>query len=513
MRKDLLLTPKQMSDMEKRFFAETGTKSIDLMECAAGALVSVLIERFGINKTIFFACGPGGNGGDGLAAARLYKEAGGSAAIVLSEAPKSCDAKENYRRAIDAGVRETAFATLEAHCDMQPDIWVDALFGTGLSRAPEGAARVLIARMNADRASFGRPVIAVDIPSGLSGLSGSSLGLCVIADITVTFQLAKTGHYLNDGLDVAGEVLIQDIGIPASFLPPILEIAHLSAVPSALPAPKRNIHKGSRGHVLIVAGSFGMAGAVAFAAGAALRSGAGLVTVACPASIVPILQGLEPCAMCVPLPEADGALSIDAVPPLRALFEGKQVVAVGCGLSRRCAPEILEAILDSRLPSIIDADALNLLSEHRALLHKLHENCVLTPHPGEARRLLGRALTEPLSDARALSAMGCMVVLKGASRVISMPGSALEISATGCSGMAKGGSGDVFTGVLAGLWGLPDLLPSACEIHGLAGILAEKAYGNRGMTARNIMEMLPRAFQCMEKNNCLQASPCWCDKP
>ena len=414
----LILTPEQMRKMEQLYFAESGVPSIEVMEQAASALASLLVERFGDFRTIFFACGPGGNGGDGLAAARLLKPRGADVAFVLAEEPKSPDAIENLRRAREAGVRE-----LSADSRERPDVWVDALFGTGLSRAPAGNAAALIRRMNEDRLRHGSKIVAVDIPSGLSGLSGHGFpsahddmehpGVCVHADVTLALRYAKTGHYLNDGLDVCGEVRTANIDIrPTQAWRELLDVTGrnylFDAPQDFMPQHPRNTHKGERGHVLVVAGSVGMAGAAALCAGAALRSGAGLVTVACPASIVPILQVLEPCAMCVPLPERDGALAAEAADRLWELRDGKQIVA-GPGLSRRCAPEVLEALLapkDGRPASLVlDADALNILAEHRELLAMAGLSCVLTPHPGEARRLLGRELTDPVSDARALAAL------------------------------------------------------------------------------------------------------------
>ena len=497
----LILTPEQMRKMEQLYFAGSGVASIEVMEQAASALASLLVERFGDFRTIFFACGPGGNGGDGLAAARLLKPRGADVAFVLAEEPKSPDAIENLRRAREAGVRE-----LSADSRERPDVWVDALFGTGLSRAPAGSAAALIRRMNEDRLRHGSKIVAVDIPSGLSGLSGRGFpsahddtehpGVCVHADVTLALRYAKTGHYLNDGLDVCGEVRTANIDIRPTqawreFLDATGRNYLFDAPQDFMPQYPRNTHKGERGHVLVVAGSVGMAGAAALCAGAALRSGAGLVTVACPASIVPILQVLEPCAMCVPLPEKDGALAAEAADILWELRDGKRIVA-GPGLSRRCAPQVLEALLAPKggrpASLVLDADALNILAEHRELLAMAGLSCVLTPHPGEARRLLGRELTDPVSDARALAALGdelgCKVVLKGASRVV-------------CEGApVKGGSGDVFAGLLAGLrcceWGN---IAAACEVHGLAGALAEEKYGDTAMTSRDLLEMLPEAFR------------------
>ena len=486
---DILLTPRQMADMERRFYAASGTRSIALMERAAREFTNVLLQEVRAGETAFFACGPGGNGGDGLASARMAQQAGVHATAVLAGEVLSPDARENLERARLAGVRILPFCEWDA--SREPDVWIDALYGTGLSRAPEGAARELIRAMNRSAA----PVYAVDIPSGLDGLSGAAYDPAVRAKRTVSFQTAKTGHFLADGLDRTGRLTVRDIGIPDSLLPE--DYALLADAEVLREEPRRNVHKGVNGHLLLIAGSVGMAGAAALAAGAALKSGAGLVTVACPEEIVPVVQVLAPCAMCAPLPSMDGALSPEAARRLPGLFAGKRAVAVGCGLSGRCAEAVVRCVLESDLCVVLDADALNLIAKHD-LCGLLAPRHVITPHPGEARRLLGRAPADPLSDARALAEWGCTAVLKGASRVI-CAGRETYVSATGAAGMAKGGSGDVFTGVVGAVLCRdgrvePGRIAAAAEIHGLAGALAQKALGSRGMTARDILDRLPEAF-------------------
>ena len=272
-----LISPAAMRDMEQRYFAGTDTPSIDLMERAARALTVSLSKRYGLDKLIGFACGPGGNGGDGYACARMYAKIGGKCAVFPAAPPRTPDAVRNRARALEMGVPEMTLEDLGT----SPDIWVDALYGTGLSRAPEGVAARLIERMNADAAN-GVPLVAVDIPSGLNGATGTAFSPCVRADVTVTFQFAKTGHFLADGLDMCGEVETVDIGIPPAFFPEgmagLMTAADARAV---LPEKPRNAHKGNNGHLLIVAGSVGMAGAAAMCALSALRSGAGLAGCPC----------------------------------------------------------------------------------------------------------------------------------------------------------------------------------------------------------------------------------------
>lgn len=497
-----LITPAQMRDMEQRYFAETGTRSIVLMEQAARALCDAIIKEYGPNRQVHFACGPGGNGGDGYACARMYAWAGGRCALFPAAPPTSPDAIKNRELALAAGIPELDPGSAAE----VPDVWVDALYGTGLSRAPEGAAAALIDRMNCD-GRRGASVVAVDIPSGLNGLSGAAFSPCVRADMTVTFQLEKTGLRLGDGLDMCGGIEAVDIGIPPAFLPDGLAALMTPAdALRALPPKPRNAHKTMNGHLLIVAGSTGMAGAAAMCAQAALRSGAGLVTVACPESVLGIVQVLTPCAMALPLPEENGALSPGAADALRPALAGKHAVACGCGLSRRAAPQALRLLLSCGLPAVFDADALNLIAADESLKALLQPHHLITPHPGEAARLLGRAAANPISDAFALRALGCQAILKGATSVIPVGGQA-RLSASGCPGMAKGGSGDVLTGLAGALTAqcaaagtamtgeaLAECAAAASELHGLAGELAQAHVGVRGMCATDIVDALPRAL-------------------
>lgn len=446
-----MISPRRMQECERAFFRAGSVSSIDVMERAARALADAIAAELPAGGRINFACGPGGNGGDGLACARMlngqYR-----CRVFLTKTPTHPDTVDNLRRAKLAGVTvvemERAESTGEPACsgaagslscaqdfkaamakrgddervakantensisdnsvesppsdakdaahfpsqcsapvdsaNTSPDAWVDALFGTGLSRAPHGAAARLIERMNRDHAAGAR-VYAADIPSGLNGATGEACSPCVAADRTVTFHMLKSGLKLADGLDACGEITVADVGFPAAQFS--TEAQWIEPRDAALPERPRNIHKGLCGHLLIVAGSFGMAGAAALCASAALRSGAGLVSIACAHSIVPILQTIVPGAMCIPLAERDGAISAEAVETLRDALRGKSAMVVGCGLSRRAAPEIVETVLGSGLPAVVDADALNLMAEHPKMLRLLRSSHVLTPHPGEARRL------------------------------------------------------------------------------------------------------------------------------
>lgn len=492
-----LITPQAMRAGEARYFAASGVPSIEVMERAATALAGGIASELPAGATIYFACGTGGNGGDGTACARLLCDRF-NCIIVQPRPPKSPDAMENLRRAMDCGIAVAEDASQLP----QPDAWVDALFGTGLTRAPSGAEGTLIGRINADHARGAR-VYAADIPSGLNGETGAAYDPCVQADATVTFQYLKTGMTLGDGLDACGSITVADVGFPAEdFERNTAALFGPDDLGRILQKRPRNVHKGDCGHLLIVAGSFGMAGAAALCARAALRSGVGLVSIACVRSIVPILQTLVPQAMCIPLDESEGAISAEALPALEAALKGKSAVAVGPGLSRRADAGVLRLVLESGLPAVIDADGLNILSEQRELLTLLTSQHVLTPHPGEAARLLGRPCTHPLNDAAALCELGASVLLKGAASVVRSPECPTAwISASGCQGMARGGSGDVLTGILGALLadrrGVNPAHAAACasEIHGLAGELAQRRYGARSMNAADILEFLPEVFR------------------
>ena len=495
-----LLLPEEMREAEKRYMAENGIRSIDLMETAAGQLVSAMLEIAPDirGRTVCFACGPGGNGGDGCAAARLFASSFGRAAVLspLGVEAARGDALVNLRRAREtAGVAFVGMEGLDAI--ERPAMWVDAMFGIGLTRPLEGACARLAERMARDRAQGSR-VLAVDIPSGIHGGSGRDLGGAVAADFTVTFETAKTGHYLNDGLDACGALTVRPIGLGGSVLPENA-VRLIRRGDLALPRRPRNAHKGTFGHLLIVAGSLGMAGAACLCARAALRSGAGLVSVACPSPIVPILQAQAPGAMAIPLPDREGVVSPEAVPVLKQALSGKTALAVGPGLRRSAPPEIVETALRAELPAVLDADALNILADHPELLPLLGPRHVLTPHPGEAARLLGRRVEDPVRDARALGAAGCVALLKGASSVIA--GRHTSVSTAGCCGMARGGSGDILTGMIGGMlaWGCPpeEAACLASEFHGMAGELAQKSLGPYAMAAEDLLTCIPAVLsQC-----------------
>lgn len=493
-----VLTGGQMRDMERRYFAASGASSLELMERAAAGVVRVLHGMDGAAERIaIFVCGPGGNGGDGFAAARLHAQHGGKAIVVplRPEAALAGDARTNCELArTTPGV---AFAGLEDLDRLPPPaVWVDAMFGIGLKRPLEPEYLPLVRRM-AEDAARGARVLAVDVASGLDADTGRALGEAVRATDTVTFECPKAGHLMEDGLDLTGHLHVVPIGIPEALRPPdALLHPSIEDVRSRLKPRARNSHKGSYGHLLIVAGSRGMAGAAALTALGALKSGVGLVTVACPESIVSAVQAVAPCAMCLPLPERDGAIGALALEPLERAVAGANALAVGPGLTTRAAPAVLRCLLESGLPAAVDADALNLMARDRSLIGLLMSHHVLTPHPREAERLLGTRPSGPIEGAMALRALGATALYKGASSVIA--GDALYIRTDGTPGMATGGTGDVLTGIIGALLaqGYPPTEAAflGAVAHGAAGERAAARLGAMAMTARDLADHLHEAW-------------------
>ncbi len=381
-------------------------------------------------------------------------------------------------------------------------VWVDALLGTGLKDDLRGFLREVVEFLD----SLGRPVFAVDLPSGLDADTGRPRGACLRAEITATFGFPKIGLLLYPGASYTGRLEVCDIGIPAVVverLRPRQRLITPEAVREALPARPPDAHKGTTGHVLLLAGSPGKTGAAALAALAALRAGAGLVTVGCPSSLNPVLETLLREPMTFPLPEEEpGVLGPSALQALAGLIAGKECLAVGPGLGTDPRTRALvRGLLACPVPLVIDADGLNALAGDLAPLSRAAAPVVLTPHPGEMARLLGTSVTavqqDRVASARALAQVaGAHVVLKGARTVIAHPDGGVEINPTGNPGMAAAGMGDVLTGVVAGLLAQGASPQDACRaavwLHGDAADEAARRRGPRGYLAGEVIDVLPR---------------------
>lgn len=493
----ITVTPDRMKSLEAAFMAEHRVPGALLMEHAAQAVCAALTRRKPGGAALFL-CGPGNNGGDGYAAARLWQAVGGRAQLWAMPGETRGDAAMNRALALQCGV---PVRPLSACPDALPDVdvVVDALFGTGLSRPADGLASELIRLINRS----GLPVVAVDVPSGLDGTTGEALGCAVQATETVTFHRVKQGLLLRDGPLYAGQITVAPILIPDSDGEPDgLRLLTTADISRLLPPRPATAHKGTMGRAVLLVGSPGMAGAAAFCANACVRAGAGLTTVLCRASILPIVQTLAPAAVCVPLPERDGLLAPEAEALTFRALSAADAACVGCGLGQGVdLLPLLRQFAVADCPTVWDADALNLLSMHEGLL-PLSERAVITPHPGEAARLCDLPVSffieEPLEALRQLQALcGCTVLLKGA-RTLMTDGETVAVNGYGSPAMAKGGSGDVLSGILTALLArhLPcpmlETVQLAALLHGLAGLWAAGQDGENALTPQRLLEGIGR---------------------
>jgi NAD(P)H-hydrate epimerase len=480
----------QMREADRFTIEELTVPGMVLMENAATGVVDCLRERFPEARRVLILCGRGNNGGDGLAAARHLLNGGLEVKLLLFGEPEklSPDAATNFRLAVNFGVDVHACAGIEElERELQeapPDLVVDALLGTGIDR-PLGGRLAAVAEAVA---GSGLPVLAVDVPTGLNGSSSTPPGPVLEADVTVTFAALKPCHVLPPACELCGEVAVVDIGIP----PPVLEAdcalrwVQAEDVELLLPERAAASHKGSFGHLLVVAGSLGRSGAVAMAARSAVVAGAGLVTMAVPRPLVPVVDGacLEAMAHAM---DADAEGAFGAPDGLDAALERKTAVAAGPGMgtgdgARRVLDHLLAAWSG---PLALDADAVNLLAGEPERLADRDAQTVLTPHPGELARLLGLSTEEVVHDRLAAAVEAAarsrsVVVAKGYRSLIATPEGQVYVNPTGNAHLASGGSGDVLTGLVGGLLaqGL-DALRAAlvgCWLHGRAGELGAQLF-------------------------------------
>jgi ADP-dependent NAD(P)H-hydrate dehydratase / NAD(P)H-hydrate epimerase len=516
-----LVTASEMKDMDRLAMDRIGIQGVVLMENAAGGACRVFFEHFnpatGSNVVIF--CGKGNNGGDGFAMARRLSGSG-LKVIVICLAPVSQlsgDALINFEIVERLGIAvipATTPSELAACAEhvRECSYIIDGIFGTGLSSDVKGVYLDAIQMINAS----GKKVMSIDLPSGLNADNGHIMGECVKADLTVTFGYPKLGQVLIPGADLAGRLEVIDIGIP-KMVSGMVKSRHFMTEPDdfidLLKDEKRDTHKGDRGHLLIIAGSTGKTGAAAMTALGALRTGAGLVTVGTPASLNNILEVKLTEAMTAPLPEtSEGTLSINAKDKILKLAEGKSAIVIGPGLSTN--PEtsqlVRELAVECDLPMVIDADGLNALAEEPGVLNRLDGKKILTPHPGEMARLTGMKSSdiqlERLGAAsRFIEQHRCCLVLKGARTVISAPGEKIYINPTGNPALASGGSGDVLTGIIAGLLtrGAPVIKAAVAGVymHGLAADLLAEKIGEKGVLASELLDVIPGLMESLGKNN------------
>lgn len=476
----------QVRAMDRRAIEQLGIPAYELMQRAGAAAWALLRGAWPRARCIGVACGPGNNGGDGYVLARLARADGFEVHVV--SVPGGHPRRDPARKALAAW--RGAGGRVEAFDGLLPevDVWVDALYGIGLSSAPSDTVRSLIERINASR----RPVLALDVPSGLDADTGHAPGIVVDARLTLSFIAPKQGLYTGMARDVDGEVRVDRLGLPpidTGLDPPSAWLVRDADLSAWLAPRHANAHKGEHGHVLCVGGEVGMGGAVRLCAEAALRTGAGLASVATRTAGVAALVAARPEAM---------THAVEDAAALAPLLERADVVAVGPGLGQGgWGRGLLDAAIACGKPLVLDADALNLLATHPQPVPQ----AILTPHPGEAGRLLGMATADVQSDrfaaAAALAARyRAVVVLKGAGTVVAAPGRAPVVIGAGNPGMATGGMGDVLSGVVAALLaqGLPafEAAVAGALLHAAAGDAAARVDGERGLLPSDLFPHLRR---------------------
>jgi NAD(P)H-hydrate epimerase len=532
-----VVTAKEMQEIDRLTIEEYGIAGTILMERAGLSVVRRINELFfqnaedrgqrvevkerrtenGERRTIVILCGGGNNGGDGLVVARLIHNQGRDVKVFLTAKPEDLrgDARINYNAAIRFGVKVypiSRFFSGYASRITHHDIIVDALLGTGLNKDVREPLSRVIERVNKSPAT----VIAIDIPSGVSSDTGQVMGVAVKADYTITFGLPKRGHLLYPGAEYTGSLFIEDIGFPSGLLKSKkirTNLVEREDVITLLPERPRYSHKGTYGHVLLVAGSRGKTGAGLMAARATLRTGAGLVTIGVPETVINAFQSRVTEEMTLPLPDkGNGTLSKKAAGPILDFLKKKaSVLAIGPGIS--VDDDIRELvkglILNVSVPVVVDADGLNAIANSINILRKTKAPIILTPHPGEMARLISskqltvdsQQIEKNRIDIAASFAKRTKtyLVLKGVPTVTATPNENAYINSTGNPGMAKAGTGDVLTGVIAGLiaQGLSpmDASIAGVYIHGLAGDISCEKRGVYSLVASDIIRAIPQAFR------------------
>ena len=515
-----VVTAAEMRKIDQDTINGIGIPGIVLMETAGSAIVRAIEQHYPTAQRIGILVGKGNNGGDGLVIARQLAHAGREVYLFLVSPPDSFtgEAEINLQIAKNLELRIEVILTgtvLKSDANIAGcELLVDAILGTGLRGTVRGSIATLIETIN----NYSIPILSVDLPSGLDADTGHPLGTCVRADRTVTIGLPKRGLLVHPGAELAGKLEVVDIGFPEQVVDAQgIRVNWTTRTQASQWIPPRPLasHKGTYGRVLVIAGSTGMTGAAALASEAALRAGAGLVTLAIPKHLNPILEGLLPEVMTLPLPETDaGSLSVAATSTILEFSEKtKSVLAIGPGLSQhpetvalvhQLVRENREQELGRRM--VVDADGLNALSQAPEIISLLDSEAVLTPHPGEMSRLTSTSVSNLEADRirkaqQFASEYTLTLVSKGAPTVTGLPNGDVWINSTGNPGMATGGMGDVLTGIIAGLMaqGVSSGKAAALGvyIHGLAGDIAAEALGMPGLIASDVLKAVPQAISSL----------------
>lgn len=524
-----VVTAKEMQWIDRCTIERYGIAGTILMERAGLAVVRHINELLSDKMAqpasghrtcpeVIVLSGGGNNGGDGLVVARLLHNQGQKVRVFLTARPEDLkgDARINYNAAVKFGVPiqpVKEFLKLKPSFITHHCIIVDALFGTGLVRDVRSPIAEVIERVN----ETGPTVVAIDIPSGISSDTGQIMGCAIKAHHTVTFGLPKRGHLLHPGAEYAGRVYVEDIGFPQGLLKSRkirVNLVERNDGLSLLPERPEYSHKGTYGHVLLIAGSKGKTGAALMAARACLRTGAGLVTIGIPDSLVKAFQSRVTEEMILPLPDrGDGTLSRKALDViLEFTTKRANTLAVGPGLStdREISELVSLMVTSSKVPVVVDADGINSLAGRPGLLKKSHAPVILTPHPGEMARLL-RKSTDDIEKDRIGVAISFArrtkthLLLKGVPTVIAPPDGEAFINSTGNPGMATAGTGDVLTGMISAFLaqGLSPLNASILGVymHGLIGDIVAEKKGKHSLIASDIINTIPSAFRTLREQS------------
>jgi NAD(P)H-hydrate epimerase len=514
-----LVTAKQMQEMDRYTIEKFGIPGRVLMENAGRGAVDFFMEtcRPTPATRVAVVAGRGNNGGDGWVMARYLMEKQIPVTVfLLSERDRvTGDARTNMelvekllphypactiKQITDAAGLEQARISLVHH-----DLFVDAVFGTGLNSDVRGFFKGVITCIN----QTGKPVFAVDIPSGLNADTGAVCGVCIRATATATFAFAKIGHVLYPGNEYTGRLRVVDIGIPdftAQNQDIRFQVMEKHDIRDLFPPRPFNSHKGTFGHLLILSGSPGKTGAAALCANAATRIGTGLVTLGLPERISPVVEPMVIEPMTVPLPETpSGALSAAGLNDILALAGTRQALALGPGLGTDpdTGKLVTALVKQCPVPLIMDADAVNCVADNPEVLLSRTSPAVLTPHPGEMARLAGISTSEIQADRpgtarRFAEKFNVILVLKGAQTLIALPDGCLFLCPAGNPGMATGGMGDVLTGMIAGLAAQGMALENAARagvfIHGVCGDLLADKVGGFGFLAGDMLQSIPEVI-------------------
>ena len=512
-----VLTAAQMQEIDRFTIEEIGLPGVVLMENAGRAVAREIIQKFsGADRfDALVVAGKGNNGGDGFVLARYLIDNGWHVeTIVLAARDAISGDAAVYLSALENCGAQVRFAPQQA--DLQKclktlgpfDVLVDAIFGTGLTKPVQGLYKMAIDWLNQELST----VVAVDIPSGIDGTTGQVLGAAVKADLTITFEFPKIGNVSYPGAGHVGELVTVPIGIPRNAALEVdVSCLLIDSEEARRILPKRNAdgHKGTFGHLLVLAGSMGKSGAAVMAAESGLRGGSGLVTLACPQSVQTIVASQLKEVMTSPLLEYEGEVSLQNLAELQKISEEKQGLALGPGLGTgdEVGTLIRRIVQDFSLPMVIDADGLNALSGHTHILrNRKTKDMVLTPHPGEMSRLAKVPVHEVQADRISVASQfaknnGVVIVLKGAKTIIACPEGKVHINSTGHVGMASGGMGDVLTGIIGSFLAQGMSAMSAATLgvylHGQAADRLLSTFGDAGLLATDVMNELPAARRAL----------------